>query len=126
MTSSQAQDPHLTIAYEDIFKIFNWLVKLKDRLGCVEGGLDPIVSLLEALDAQEIPLSQQKICASSRARINLKLKCRLLVEHSQLVKCNDCSAPVTSLMISEELFAQAYEGGMGGWTCENCKVINIG
>ena len=52
-----------------------------------------------------------------RARLNLSINCRMLLDSCEIVKCSTCFAPVSESMIEPERFKKSLHGK--AWRCDN-------
>lgn len=121
-TSLDVADPIMSATVSDIIYIYNELVEKKTRVAITGHPNDPISMLINDLGNK--PINSRFPTETLRARINLKVGCRFLGQYSQIVKCNDCHAPVTSPMIPPQRFDVAYHGKV--WICQNefCQKSN--
>lgn len=109
------KDPTVTVAVGDLIFVYNQLVKLGKRIAVADEDKDPIGILINALGNE--PIAIQLPVESLRQRLNLVISCRFLINHSRIVRCNGCAAPVTEVMIDSQRFDEAYSGGSGFWIC---------
>ena len=121
-TSLDVADPVMSATVSDIIYIYNELVEKKGAITDGKHGDDPIAMLINDLGNK--PIASRFPTETLRARINLRISCRFLIQFSQIVKCSECHAPVTNFMIPAARFSEAHGGK--GWVCQahHCQKPN--
>ena len=78
---------------------------------------EPISLLRKELGDKQINLGQ-----GQERMMNLRMKVRFLADHSKIIRCRDCSAPVISTMVPS--FEKRYSGKQ--WECSRsgCGQVN--
>ena len=77
--------------------------------------------ILEALGMKKIEIKrgERELISSEvlKLKLNLEIKCRMLLTHDSFVKCHQCWTPVHSDLIPEARFKAAKEGQLWECTC---------
>lgn len=87
------KDPIISVRINDVLKIYNTLLEHKNKKWLQDGDYtfkDPLFVLHEQLGENKIELDREFDPSIGDRKLNLRIKCRFLVNTSKLLRCQHC------------------------------------